>query len=306
MEKVRIASRASPLALRQSELIKDLLLIHHPRLNVEIIGMTTIGDQHLETSLAKVGGKGLFVKELEQALLANKADIAVHSLKDIPVDFPEGLTLKVVTTREDPRDAFVSERYQNFFELPPNAIVGTASLRRQSQLKILRPDLIVQTLRGNVQTRLNKLKNGEFDAIVLAAAGLKRLNLQNEIKHYFEPHEMLPAVGQGVLGIECRVDDTKIHKLISPLNDQATEISILAERAFNFALEGGCQVPVAAFATINDDQIWLRGFVGYPDGHAHLSSEIRGALQDAERLGYELAKDLKLKGADKILKSIYG
>ena len=265
-ETLRIATRKSPLAMWQAEYIKARLEAIHPDLTVELIPMVTKGDIILDTPLAKVGGKGLFVKELEVAMLEDRADIAVHSMKDVPVEFPEGLGLEVICEREDPRDAFVSNTYRQIEELPPGAIVGTCSLRRQCQLSEARPDLKIIDLRGNVNTRLNKLDNNNYDAIILAAAGLKRLDMEYRIASYIEPEQSLPAVGQGAVGIECRTQDERIKALLAPLNDSLTSDRVLAERAMNLALEGGCQVPIGSYAVIDGDELWLRGLVGKPDG----------------------------------------
>ena len=237
---IRIATRKSPLALWQAHFVKDALQAAHPGLEVELVTMVTKGDIILDTPLAKVGGKGLFVKELEVAMLEGRADLAVHSMKDVPVDFPEGLGLVTICEREDPRDAFVSNTYNNIDELPQGAVVGTCSLRRQCQLKEYRPDLVIKELRGNVGTRLGKLDAGEYDAIILAAAGLKRLELEERIRSFIEPEQSLPAVGQGAVGIECRVDDERLLKLLEPLNHQDTADRVRCERAMNLTLEGGC------------------------------------------------------------------
>lgn len=306
---VRIATRKSALALWQAEYVKAQLLHFHPHLTVELVPMTTKGDIILDTPLAKVGGKGLFVKELEVAMLENRADIAVHSMKDVPVEFPEGLGLQVICPREDPRDAFVSNTINSLHDLPQGAVVGTSSLRRQCQIKALRPDLDIRDLRGNVNTRLKKLDNGEYDAIILAAAGLIRLKMPERIQTYIEPEVMLPANGQGAVGIECRSDDVELHALLAPLEDNDTRMRVLAERAMNKALEGGCQVPIGSFAQINNTetpaQIHLRGLVGATDGSKILHSEIKGNISEAEALGEQLAQDLLNQGADKILQQVY-
>ena len=247
-QKIRIATRHSPLAMWQANFVKAELMKYHPDLTVELLAMKTKGDKILDTPLAKVGGKGLFVKELEVAMLEGRADIAVHSMKDVPVDFPEGLGLMVICEREDPRDAFVSNHYQNIEQLPLGAVVGTCSLRRQCQLRELRPDLKVKDLRGNVNTRLGKLDAGEYDAVILAAAGLIRLQMQDRIASFIAPEVSLPAVGQGAVGIECRVDDEQTIALLKPLEDAQTRFRVTAERALNLALQGGCQVPIGSFA----------------------------------------------------------
>ncbi len=301
---LKIATRKSPLALWQAEYVRDRLLATHQGLKVELVTMSTKGDRILDTPLAKIGGKGLFVKELEQGMMAGDADIAVHSLKDVPMELPEGLILPVICERESPFDAFVSHDHADIETLPQGAKVGTSSLRRSSQLLHRRPDLEILSLRGNVQTRLSKLDAGEFDAIILAAAGLIRLELKDRIRHKIAPEFMLPAVGQGAVGIECREGDEDTLSLISCLNDPDTQTRVAAERAFNHRLEGGCQVPIAAFAILEDDQIWLRGLVASPDGKEMLFAEVRGAQQDAEKLGSELAEELLDRGADKILGSL--
>jgi len=307
MTTVRIATRKSALALWQAEYVKAQLEHFHPNINVELVPMITKGDIILDTPLAKVGGKGLFVKELEVAMLEDRADIAVHSMKDVPVDFPEGLGLAVICPREDPRDAFVSNTYATLSDLPQGAIVGTSSLRRQCQLKAKRPDLDIRDLRGNVNTRLRKLDEGQYDAIILAAAGLIRLKMNERIAQHIEPEEMLPANGQGAVGIECRINDDAIKALLAPLECRTTRIRVLAERAMNKALEGGCQVPIASYSVISDDgkQIHLRGLVGAIDGSEMIESEITGAVEQGEALGNTLAQELLSRGADKILKEVY-
>jgi len=302
---VRIATRQSPLALWQAHYVRDKLITYYPHLTVELVPMVTKGDVILDTPLAKVGGKGLFVKELEVALLEKRADIAVHSMKDVPVEFPDGLGLVTICEREDPRDAFVSNTYCTLDELPQNSIVGTSSLRRQCQLRARRPDLQIRDLRGNVGTRLNKLDNNEYDAIILAAAGLKRLDLEDRIASYLSPEESLPAVGQGAVGIECRLNDQRIRDLLMPLNDRATQIRVLAERAMNTRLEGGCQVPIGSYALLENDTLWLRALVGQPDGSQIIRGEIRGKVNDAEKIGVQLAEQLLEQGADTILQQLY-
>ncbi|WP_044364020.1 hydroxymethylbilane synthase [Vibrio fluvialis] len=302
---IRIATRQSPLALWQAHYVKDALQAAHPGLEVELVTMVTRGDVILDTPLAKVGGKGLFVKELEVAMLEGRADLAVHSMKDVPVDFPEGLGLVTICEREDPRDAFVSNTYVSLDELPHGAIVGTCSLRRQCQLKEARPDLVIKELRGNVGTRLGKLDAGEFDAIILAAAGLKRLKLEQRIRSFIEPEQSLPAVGQGAVGIECRLDDARLRELLAPLSHAETTDRVLCERAMNLTLEGGCQVPIGSYALLEGDDLWLRALVGEPDGSHIVRGEIRGPRQDAERLGVELANQLLANGARDILTKLY-
>jgi len=302
---IRIATRKSPLALWQAYYVKDALQAAHPGLEVELVTMVTKGDIILDTPLAKVGGKGLFVKELEVAMLEGRADLAVHSMKDVPVDFPEGLGLVTICEREDPRDAFVSNTYDNIEALPQGATVGTCSLRRQCQLKEARPDLIIKELRGNVGTRLGKLDNGDYDAIILAAAGLKRLNLETRIRSFIEPEQSLPAVGQGAVGIECRLDDERLHQLLEPLNHRDTADRVKCERAMNLTLEGGCQVPIGSYALLDGDNIWLRALVGEPDGSQIVRGEISGSRADAEKLGVELAHQLLNDGAKAILDKLY-
>jgi hydroxymethylbilane synthase len=303
---VRIATRKSALALWQAEYVKAQLEHFHPGINVVLVPMTTKGDIILDTPLAKVGGKGLFVKELEVAMLEDRADIAVHSMKDVPVEFPEGLGLEVICPREDPRDAFVSNSIKSLADLPQGAIVGTSSLRRQCQIKALRPDLDIRDLRGNVNTRLKKLDNGEYDAIILAAAGLIRLEMPERIQEFIEPEVMLPANGQGAVGIECRTTDNAIKALLAPLGCETTRIRVLAERAMNRALEGGCQVPIGSYAVIQENgEVFLRGLVGATDGSEILTSEITGSCENAEQIGNTLAEQLLAKGADKILRQVY-
>ena len=302
---VRIATRRSPLAMWQAEYVRDRLQENHPGLQVEFVKMVTQGDKILDTPLAKVGGKGLFVKELEVGMLAGEADIAVHSMKDVPMAFPEGLHLAVVCPREDPRDAFVSNTYPSLEALPEGARVGTSSMRRTCQLRELRPDLNILDLRGNVNTRLKKLDDGEYDAIILAAAGLIRLEFESRIAQFIEPEVSLPAVGQGAVGIECREGDERIHQLLACLNDEATSIRVRAERAMNNRLEGGCQVPIGGYSLLEGDQIWLRALVGRPDGSEMIRGEIRGPQSESETLGEQLADDLLSRGAAEILRDVY-
>ena len=307
MTTVRIATRKSALALWQAEYVKAQLEHFHQDINVVLVPMTTKGDIILDTPLAKVGGKGLFVKELEVAMLEDRADIAVHSMKDVPVEFPDGLDLEVICPREDPRDAFVSNTYSNLSDLPQGAIVGTSSLRRQCQLKAKRPDLDIRDLRGNVNTRLKKLDEGQYDAIILAAAGLIRLKMSERIAQYIEPEEMLPANGQGAVGIECRTDDDTIKALLAPLECNTTRVRVLTERAMNKALEGGCQVPIASYSNVSADgkEIHLRGLVGAIDGSEIIESEITGPIEQGEALGNTLAQELLSRGADRILQEVY-
>ncbi|GHY14003.1 porphobilinogen deaminase [Vibrio cholerae] len=302
---IRIATRQSPLALWQANYVKDALMAAHPGLQVELVTMVTRGDVILDTPLAKVGGKGLFVKELEIAMLEGRADLAVHSMKDVPVDFPDGLGLVTICEREDPRDAFVSNTYAKIEDLPSGAIVGTCSLRRQCQLKAARPDLVIKELRGNVGTRLSKLDAGEYDAIILAAAGLKRLELESRIRSFIEPEQSLPAVGQGAVGIECRVNDQRVRALLAPLNHADTADRVRCERAMNLTLQGGCQVPIGSYALLEGNTIWLRALVGEPDGSQIVRGEIRGPRTQAEQLGITLAEQLLSQGAKEILERLY-
>jgi hydroxymethylbilane synthase len=302
---VRIATRKSALALWQAEFVKAQLEHFHADVRVELVPMSTQGDIILDTPLAKIGGKGLFVKELEQAMLYGRADIAVHSMKDVPVEFPEGLALHTICEREDPRDAFVSNNFANLSELPQGAVVGTSSLRRQCQIRALRPDLVIKDLRGNVNTRLAKLDDGQYDAIILAAAGLLRLKMDERIADYIEPEVSLPANGQGAVGIECRIDDEVTKALLAPLEHTQTRIRVNAERAMNRHLEGGCQVPIGAYALVDGEQVHLRGLVGAVDGSEILHDEVTGHINDAEAISVQLAKKLLAQGADKILAEVY-
>ncbi len=305
-EILRIATRKSALALWQAEFVKAELEKFHPQLHVELVPMVSRGDKILDVPLAKVGGKGLFVKELEHALVADEADIAVHSMKDVPMDFPAGLGLEVICEREDPRDAFVSNRFSCLEELPAGSVVGTSSLRRQCQLLALRPDLEIKFLRGNVNTRLQKLDDGEFDAIILATAGLVRLDMAERIRERIEPEVMLPAGGQGAVGIECRVADARVRELLAPLHHKATAERVIAERAMNKRLEGGCQVPIGCYAIHTDNGLWLRGLVGSPDGEEIIEADIYGPVDQAEALGVTLAEQLLDFGAERILSAVYG
>lgn len=302
---IRIATRKSPLALWQAEFVKAELEKAHSGLVVELVPMSTKGDILLDTPLAKVGGKGLFVKELEVAILENRADIAVHSMKDVPVDFPEGLGLSIICERDDHRDAFVSNTYANIGALPQGATVGTSSLRRQCQIRAARPDLVIKDLRGNVGTRLAKLDAGQYDAIILAAAGLKRLNLIERIASYIEAEISLPANGQGAVGIECRLNDERVKTLLAPLEHTATRYRVTAERAMNTYLEGGCQVPIGAYAEIKEKTLYLRGLVGKPDGSLIIRADASGPVSEAENIGISLAKDLLNQGAKDILDAVY-
>lgn len=303
--RVRIATRESPLALWQAHHVQRRLQDLHPALSVELVPMTTRGDQLLGSPLSAVGGKGLFVKELEQAMLERRADIAVHSMKDVPAQQPEGLVLSAFLAGEDPRDAFVSNRYRSIAELPQGAHVGTSSLRRQTQLRGLRPDLRISPLRGNVGTRLRKLDDGDYDAILLAAAGLLRLGLAARIGECLDVERFIPAIGQGVIGIECREDDHATRDLLAPLHDPATTQRLRAERALNSRLGGACQVPVAGHARIAaDGTLHLQALVGDPDGTQQVRDEIRGPADQAEALGVALAQRLLADGAGTILQRL--
>ncbi|TGD73882.1 hydroxymethylbilane synthase [Mangrovimicrobium sediminis] len=302
-----IATRESPLALWQAEYVRDALQRAHPGLEVELLGMTSRGDKLLDVPLAKVGGKGLFVKELETALLDGSADIAVHSMKDVPMEFPEGLCLGVICEREDPTDAFVSNHYDSFDALPAGAVVGTSSLRRECQLRERRPDLQVKFLRGNVNTRLRKLDEGEFDAIILASAGLLRLGFRSRIAARLTPEQSLPAGGQGAVGIELRVDDSATLELLQPLHHAPTATRVSAERAMNLRLQGSCEVPIACYAELLDaGRLRLRGLVGRTDGGEILRAEVEGAAADAQAIGVQVAEQLLAQGADEILAVLRG
>jgi len=297
MKKLVIASRESRLALWQAEHVKARLEALYPELTVEILGMTTQGDQILDKTLSKIGGKGLFVKELETALADGRADLAVHSIKDVPMTLPDGFALAAISEREDPRDAFVSNRYTSLAELPVGAVVGTSSLRREAQLRALYPQLTVKPLRGNVQTRLAKLDNGDYDAIILAAAGLKRLELAERIRAELDPAESLPAAGQGALGIEIRADRADVAELLAPLNHPDTAACVTAERALARELGGSCQVPLAAYATLADRALTLRALVAHPDGSVVLRAEAIAPMDYADALGRVVAKKLIDQGA---------
>ena len=304
MSVVRIATRKSPLALWQAEHVAARLRESHPGLAVELVTMTTRGDKILDAPLAKVGGKGLFVKELEQGMLEGRADIAVHSMKDVPVELPADLHLPVIMAREDPRDAFVSVRFARLAELPEGGCVGTSSLRRQMQLRQLRSDLVIRDLRGNVNTRLDKLDRRQYDAIVLASAGLKRLGMAGRITELLGSEVILPAIGQGAIGIECRRGDEATEALISALDDGQTHLRVDAERAMNARLGGGCQVPIAGYAEIEGDEMRIRGLVGSPNGARVISGEAVGPPAHAVELGERLAEDLLAQGAGEILAAV--
>lgn len=303
-----IATRESPLALWQAEYVQSALMQAHPGLEVRLLGMTSRGDQLLDVPLAKVGGKGLFVKELETALLEGSADIAVHSMKDVPMEFPAGLGLGVICEREDPSDAFVSNRYACLEELPAGSVVGTSSLRRECQLRSRRPDLQVRFLRGNVNTRLRKLDENEYDAIILASAGLLRLGFAGRIAQRMDVADSLPAGGQGAVGIELRSDDRETLDLLQVVHHEPTAQRVIAERAMNRQLQGGCQVPIACFAEHLDQgqRLWLRGLVGRPDGSILLRAEAQADSAQAAELGVRVAQMLQEQGAADILAEVYG
>lgn len=302
---IKIATRKSPLALWQAEFVKKQLLNRDKNLQISLVEMTTEGDIKLDQLLNKVGGKGLFIKELEKALLDKDADIAVHSMKDMTVNLPAGLTIAACCARHDPRDAFVSNHYNSLEALPKNAIVGTSSLRRQSQILAMRPDLQIKFLRGNVGTRLGKLDDGQYDAIILAAAGLERLGLQQRIAEYIPIDWCLPSVGQGIIGIECRQDDAATRELLDKLNDDNAATCLAAERAMNKALGGGCQVPIAGFATLNESTITLEGRVASVDGKTVLIAKQSAPANQAQALGEKVAEELLAQGAKAIIDSIY-
>jgi hydroxymethylbilane synthase len=303
---IRIATRRSALALWQANHVAELLINTIPDITTELHEITTRGDKILDAPLAKIGGKGLFVKELEQAMLDHKADIAVHSMKDVPVLFPAGLQLSAILPREDPTDAFVSINYSRLNQLPTNATIGTSSLRRQSQLLANNPKFTIKSLRGNVNTRLSKLENGDYDAIILASAGLKRLGLEHQITQKLAPEDSLPAIGQGAIGIENRIDDEQLNQWLQQINDSQTAIRLQAERALNEGLNGGCQVPIGGFAELTgNNQLRLRGLVATPDGSQIIRAEISGHAHQAHQLGSELAQQLLSMGADTILAQLY-
>lgn len=303
-QRIRIATRGSRLALWQAHHVRDRLLVRDPALTVELIAIKTAGDRILDTPLAKIGGKGLFIKELEQALLDNAADIAVHSMKDVPVELPPELHIPCVLEREDPRDCLVAPRYGGLRALPPAAVIGTSSLRRRSQLALHRCDLQMRDLRGNVTTRLEKLDNGEFDGIVLAAAGLRRLGLAAMVTEYFDSSLMLPAVGQGIIGIECRRGDRRIEMLLAPLEDAFARDALSAERALNATLQGGCQVPVAGYARVVEQTVYLEGLVASLDGLEQVRATRQGPRAAAAAIGRDLGQHLLDAGAARILRDI--
>lgn len=305
-QKIKIGTRGSALALWQAEWVKSELEKRYQGMTVTLTKIKTTGDKILDVPLAKVGGKGLFVKEIEEAMLANEIDIAVHSMKDVPTFFPDGLHLSCITKREDPRDALLTRNGVTFKELPKGANVGTSSLRRQAQLMNIRPDFVIHQLRGNVDTRLRKLKEGQFDAIILAAAGIKRLGLAENVTEYIDPEISLPAIGQGALGIECRVDDRELNDLIAFFNHDDSRTCVTGERALLRRLEGGCQVPIACYGRMKDGKLHLTGLVGSVDGKRIIKDTIEGAPDTAEKLGVTLAEKLLVQGADVILREVYG
>ncbi len=305
MNKLTIGTRGSELALWQAHHIKDRIETENPGVTVDLKIIKTTGDKILDVPLAKVGGKGLFVKEIEEALLRREVDLAVHSMKDVPTDLPEELFLSAITERQDPRDAFLSVKYNSFMELPEGATLGTSSLRRQCQLVAIRPDIKIAQLRGNVGTRIRKMKEGQYDAIILAAAGLKRLGITSEIKELISTEISVPAIGQGALGIESRIGDDAVNNLIDFLNHKETKYAVAAERAFLLKLEGGCQVPIGGFGEVDGDKLTFRGLVGSETGDIILKDEAVGHVDDAEKIGVEMAQKLLDKGAAKILEEVY-
>ncbi|MDC8831976.1 hydroxymethylbilane synthase [Alteromonas gilva] len=302
---IRIATRKSALAMWQAEYVQAQLIKHHPQVTVELVPMSTQGDRILDTPLAKIGGKGLFIKELEIAMLEGRADIAVHSMKDVPVAFPAEFGLHAICPRENPFDAFVSNRYASIEQLPEGAVVGTSSLRRQCQLKHMRPDLVIKDLRGNVNTRLAKLDANHYDAIILACAGLIRLGMGERITSQIPHTQSLPAVGQGAVGIECRNDDAELIHLLAALNHTDTATRVIAERAMNERLDGGCQVPIGSFATLQGDMLSLTGMVGSADGKTLLYGTVQGQRDDAVAIGTEVAESLLAQGAGEILQALH-
>lgn len=306
MNQLSIATRKSPLAMWQAEFVKAQLLQQHPQLAIELIGMSTQGDVLLDVPLAKIGGKGLFIKELEEQMMAGNAQLAVHSMKDLPAVLPEGFAIGAVLARHNPLDAFVSNTYANLDELPQGAIVGTSSLRRKSQLLAIRPDLQLHDLRGNIHTRMRKLDEGQYDAIILAAAGLERMDMPERIRSVIPAEVCLPAVAQGALAIEVLANDASTQGFVDCLNDETTLACVRAERAMNAALEGGCQVPIGSYAVWQGEQIWLRGLVASLDGKTIIRGERQGSAADAHRMGEDLAQELLAKGAKSILDAVYG
>ncbi len=306
MNKLFIATRKSPLAMWQAEFVKTQLMQQHPQLAIELIGMSTQGDVLLDVPLAKIGGKGLFIKELEEQMLAGNAQLAVHSMKDLPAVLPEGFAIGAVMARHNPLDAFVSNTYASLDELPQGAIVGTSSLRRKSQLLAVRPDLQLHDLRGNIHTRMRKLDEGQYDAIILAAAGLERMGLPERIRSIIAAEVCLPAVAQGALAIEVLANDSSTQGFVDCLNDESTLACVRAERAMNAALEGGCQVPIGSYAIWQGEQVWLRGLVASLDGKTIIRGERKGSAEDAQAMGEDLAQELLANGAKSILDVVYG
>ncbi|MBN1850438.1 MAG: hydroxymethylbilane synthase [Deltaproteobacteria bacterium] len=303
---LRIGTRGSKLALAQSEWVRDQIVSRNPDTQVELVQIKTKGDKILDSPLSRIGGKGLFVKEIEEALLKKEVDLAVHSIKDVPAELPEGLCITVYPKREDPRDAFVSLRYQHPSKLPQGAIVGTGSLRRSAQLLALRSDLRIVAMRGNVDTRLRRLESEDLHGLILASAGLNRLGLSSRIGSLLSPDELLPAIGQGALGLEMREDDADLYGMLSFLNDRTTEVTIRAERAFLKKLEGGCQVPIAGYAQLDGNALHLQGMVAELDGSKIIKDKMIGAQNYPEEIGIKLAERVLSSGADKILARVYG
>ena len=304
LDRIRIATRQSPLALWQAEFVRDQLRGHHPGLAIELVPMSTRGDQLLDRSLAKIGGKGLFLKELEEAMAAGNAELAVHSMKDVPADLPAGFTIAAILERHNPQDALVSNRHPRFADLPQGARVGTSSLRRQAQLLAHRPDLVVEPLRGNVNTRLAKLDEGQHDAIILAAAGLERLGMGERIAEVLSPEVSLPAVAQGAMGIECLTEREDVRELVAVLDHAPTRCRVEAERAMSLELGGSCQVPLAGYCVFDDDRLWLRALLGRPDGSQLLRAEARAVPGEPGSLGRSVADDLLRQGAAAIMEAL--
>ncbi len=302
MKKIKIATRRSPLAIWQAEYVKKELIRNHSDIEIQIVRIQTEGDRFLDAPLFDIGGKGLFIKELEEALLSKNADIAVHSMKDVIVELPKGLEISVIMKREDSRDVLISNQYNSIAEIPDNSTVGTSSLRRQSQLKQVNSNILFEDLRGNVETRIGKLDDGKYDAIILAAAGIIRLGLAERITEFISFSHVLPAVGQGAIGIECRTNDETTQQLIAPLNDKDTSLCVLTERAFSRRLNGGCQLPIASHAVIENNQIKVDGLVARLDGSKVIRLQKIGELEDADKIGSSLAEALLDNGADAILK----
>lgn len=302
MKKIKIATRRSPLAIWQAEYVKKELIRNHSDIEIQIVRIQTEGDRFLDAPLFDIGGKGLFIKELEEALLSKNADIAVHSMKDVIVELPKGLEISVIMKREDSHDVLISNQYNSIAEIPGNSTVGTSSLRRQSQLKQVNSNILFEDLRGNVETRIGKLDDGKYDAIILAAAGIIRLGLAERITELISFSHVLPAVGQGAIGIECRTNDETTQQLIAPLNDKYTSLCVLTERAFSRRLNGGCQLPIASHAVIENNQIKVDGLVARLDGSKVIRLQKIGELEDADKIGSSLAEALLDNGADAILK----